>query len=462
MRTCIKWIGVALAAPLLLLAIAACGSGGGSSSSSTPTTETGGGTGSGQTASSGKLPKGCGQLTATNPTDDPDGVYAKVIKPLGPEVAAGYQGYAAPLMRTPYESWKAKPGPWTVGYSDSFSGNAWRAAAKAAMEANFDAAKEQGVVGGDLIVTDSNLKTEVQIQQMRSMIQHHVSIIFSIPGSPTALNGVIKEAYDAGIPVLTLNSPVTSPYAINVEVNEFLAGARQAQGLVYVLGGKGDIMTVQGLSGAPASTQIEGGGTAIFETCPEIDVVDSFDGEWNDASAKTAMLQALSTNPGDINGVWEQGSMTKGIIEAFEQQGREVPPVTAGNPNQSAIGYWQEHKAEGYPPVGSTSPSTAGADAMFRIGMRVLEGKGPKVNAFVGDPPIILSDDAVKGAEAAFPGVDVQGLSEWENPEWTFSSPGVANPPSGPNGSWLNDQLLDKLFNQPGSKYKGISEAGIE
>ena len=100
------------------------------------------------------------------------------------------------------------------------------------------------------------------------MIQEGVDIIFSIPASPTAMNGVIEEAYKAGIPVLTLSAPVTSAYAINVDTNQLVYGARQAQGLVMLLEGKGDIFAVEGIAGTPGSQGIEEGGKLILEQLP--------------------------------------------------------------------------------------------------------------------------------------------------------------------------------------------------
>ena len=142
------------------------------------------------------------------PKEDANGVLDTLALPEN--LQAAYNNYGPPLFDT-YKDFKPKNGPpWKVGYSDSFSGNAWRAAALASLQQNFAAAKEQGLVEGDLVVTDSNGANDVQIQQMRQMIQDGVDIIFSIPASPTAMNGVIEEAYKAGIPVLTLSAPVTS------------------------------------------------------------------------------------------------------------------------------------------------------------------------------------------------------------------------------------------------------------
>jgi ribose transport system substrate-binding protein len=405
------------------------------------------------------LPGECGKLPFAPPKDDPDGVLEALGLP--DNLKAGYNSYSTPLHKTPYETFAPKSGPpWTVGYSDSFSGNAWRASALAATQANFAAAKEQGLVEGELIVTDSNGANDVQIQQMRQMIQQGVDLIFAIPASPTAMNGVIEEAFKAGIPVLTLSAPVTSEYALNVDVNPYIGGVRMAQGLAMLLEGKGSIMAVEGIAGTPGSQQIEAGGKDVFSKCPDIEIVADFAGDWNNATAKTAMLQALATNPGELDGVWTQGSMEKGVIEALEQVGREVPTVTMGNPDQAGLAYWRDHAADGYQGVATASPSAAAADAMFRIGMRVMEGKKPRISSIAGAPPLIVDAANVAKAQATFPDAAVEPLDAWVKDDWTFDSAGVANPASGPNGTWLNDETLDVFFTEPGSSYQGIDDAG--
>lgn len=404
------------------------------------------------------LPGDCGKLPFAPPKEDANGVLDTLALPEN--LQAAYNNYGPPLFDT-YKDFKPKNGPpWKVGYSDSFSGNAWRAAALASLQENFAAAKEQGLVEGDLVVTDSNGANDVQIQQMRQMIQDGVDIIFSIPASPTAMNGVIEEAYKAGIPVLTLSAPVTSPYAINVDTNQLVYGARMAQGLAMLLGGKGDIFAVEGIAGTPGSQGIEEGGKLILNSCPDIKIVADYSGDWNNATAKTATLQALATNTGEINGVWSQGSMEKGIIEAFEQVGRDVPPVTMGNPDQAGLAYWRDHQADGFHTAATAQPSAAGADAMFRIGMRIMEGKGAKITSIVGNPPLTVDSENVDAAKATFPDADVQVLDDWVKPEWTFDSAGVANPASGPTGTWLNDEMLDSFFNEAGTNYQGIENAG--
>lgn len=405
------------------IAVAACGSTDTTSKTSATSKAAGGTSTSAAAQDTGS--NSCGGLTPAAPRD-PDGV----LQGLPSSITAAFSHYQPRLRASAYTDFKPKNGPpWTIGYSDSFSGNAWRAAALARLKTDVAEYQKAGIVK-KLIYTDSNLDNSRQIQQMRSMIQQKVDIIFSIPNSPTAMNGVIKEAHDAGIPVLTLLAPVTSPYAVNIDVNQFLIGARMAQGLVKVLGQKGNIVTVDGLAGTPGNQIIHDGGYAVLKKCPDIKIVGNFTGDWNNATAKTNALKFLATHPQPIDGVWEQGSMALGVIQALQQTGRKLVTVTDGNPDKASLAVWRDNTAKGYQGVASANVPSSGMDAMFRVGIRMLQGQGLKINSVVKDPPLIMGN----------------ALSGWVKPDWTPGTPGVADAPP---ATWLNDKFLDQLFEHP-------------
>jgi ribose transport system substrate-binding protein len=327
------------------------------------------------------------QCLANHPGALPVDSAALLQKELPPEAQAGFEGYGSPVVASPLAAFKpAHEKPFTIGYNNSFSGNAWRAAALAQLQSNVDTYKALGLVK-DLIVTDSNGEITTQIQQMRSMIQRGVDLIISIPGSPTAMNSVIDEAFAAGIPVITLAAPVTTPNAINVDTNGYLIGKTMARGLAQLLDGKGNILTIQGIPGTSGSELIRAGGQAVFENCPDIKIVADLVGQWSNSTAQTAVLQALSTNPSKIDGIWQQGSMFMGSISAIEQAGRPIVPVTIGNPDQNALAYWHDNLAKGFQSVGSSNAPGAGMDVVFRTGMRVLLGQGLKVSNVVWPAP---------------------------------------------------------------------------
>lgn len=355
---------------------------------------------------------------------------ALLEKELPPDAQAGFEGYGSPVVASPFATFKpAHEKPFVIGYNNSFSGNAWRAAALAQLESDVEKYKKLGLVK-DLIVTDSNGDISTQIQQMRSMIQRGVDLIISIPGSPTAMNGVIDEAFAAGIPVITLAAPVTTANAINVDTNGYLIGKTMALGLVQKLNGKGNILTIQGIPGTSGSELIKAGGAAVFNNCPDIKIVADLVGQWSNSTAQTAVLQQLSTNPTEIAGIWQQGSMFMGTINALEQAGRPIIPVTVGNPDQNALAYWHDNLDKGFSTVGSSNAPGAGMDVVFRTGMRVLLGQGLKVSNVVVRPPLITAET----------------LKDWYKPDFTVNSTGVGEPPP---GTWMPDSILDGYFTSP-------------
>ncbi len=76
---------------------------------------------------------------------------------------------------------KPKHGPpWTIGFASSYAGNTWRAVAmNHLMNVLVPEAKKAGLVK-DVVITQSDLKDAVQIQQMRQLVDQGVDIIFPL------------------------------------------------------------------------------------------------------------------------------------------------------------------------------------------------------------------------------------------------------------------------------------------
>ena len=94
---------------------------------------------------------------------------------------------------------KPKHGPpWTIGFASSYAGNTWRVAAmNRLMNVLLPEAQKAGLVK-DVVITQSDLKDAVQIQQMRQLVDQGVDIIFLCCSNPTALNQTIKYAMIRG------------------------------------------------------------------------------------------------------------------------------------------------------------------------------------------------------------------------------------------------------------------------
>ena len=115
-----------------------------------------------------------------------------------------------PVGPSAYRDWKPKKGPpWTIGYASSYAGNTWRAAALDELEKNLIPKwKKLGLIK-DVIVTQSNLKDSVQIQQMRQLVDRGVDALIICCSNPTAINETVKYAYDKGVPTFSMVGYVT-------------------------------------------------------------------------------------------------------------------------------------------------------------------------------------------------------------------------------------------------------------
>ena len=83
-----------------------------------------------------------------------------------------------PLDDSAFRDWKSdRSPPWTVGYASTYAGNTWR---KGAMARLMDEIKpkwqELGLLN-DIVVTQSNLKDALQIQQIRQLVDQGVDAI---------------------------------------------------------------------------------------------------------------------------------------------------------------------------------------------------------------------------------------------------------------------------------------------
>jgi ribose transport system substrate-binding protein len=308
---------------------------------------------------------------------------------LPDELKALYVDAAQGLMPSAYDNFTPKPKPWKWCHSESYQGNPWRVSVTNELRRLVDGLIEKGDVTS-FEVSDSNGDVSQQINQIRTFIESGCSIITAIPGSSTGVDDVVKAAYDAGIPFVTASAYVTSPYAINVDSNFNRWGYEMMDAVAKSLDGKGNVLLVEGIAGAPIVAMERAGADKALAENPGLNVVRSVNGNWTANVTKTVVLQALATNPAPIDAVWTTGSESRVVAEAFAEAGRPAPLIT-GSISGDALGYWKEHpdfKFTG----GALMPSWT-AQTAVRIGVRMLLGQEPKVSLMEIPIPDVKMDD---------------------------------------------------------------------
>lgn len=337
-----------------------------------------------------------------------------------------YEGATENLQPSAYDNFKMPAPPWKWCHSESYQGNPWRVALTNELRRLVDVYKKAGKVS-EFELSDSNGDISRQIAQIRAFIDKKCSIITAVAGSSTGLNDVIEATYKAGIPVVTISSSVTSPYAINVDSNYVRWGFDMGEAIVKALGGKGNVLMVEGIAGAPIVALERAGAEKAFKGT-NISEVRSVNGNWTANVTKTVVLQALATTPQKIDAVWTTGSESRVVAEAFAEAKRPEPLIT-GSISGDALGYWKAHP-DGYRFDGQAVLPGWNSQALFRVAVRLLEGQQPKLGTLLIPIPAVHQDD----------------LAKWYKPCMTPDAVSVfPSPPTDP----ISDQVLDAYFKKP-------------
>jgi ribose transport system substrate-binding protein len=376
----------------------------------------------------------CGGPIPTKAPQDPQGVIAK----SSPEVQAAFNGYPVPVHPSPWANFKPNHGPpWTIGWAWNEL-NAYATGNRSGIDAEFAVYKKLGLVSSYVptLTNQANGATQ-QAQQIRTDVQKHVDIIISALTSPTALNSVIQEAAKANIPLISESGTATDPHSVNVQGNPYLLGAQTATALANIMHQKGNLLIVDGVPGLSIATFSLAAAKQIFANCPNIHIVGEVVGNFSQSVAKTVVSQFLATHPGTIDGVWQDSSMAQGVISAFQQAGRPVPPVADTSADLASLAYWLHHQKDGYQGTANGDPAKRMAEAVWDVAMRMLEGQGVKFTDVPIVPPIITT----------------KNLAQWVPASWNEN---VSHTAEGPPNSWAPDTYLNAFFNHPAdpTKYK--------
>ncbi|HXU59012.1 MAG TPA: ABC transporter substrate-binding protein [Verrucomicrobiae bacterium] len=302
---------------------------------------------------------------------------------------------AQPLGPSAYRDWKPKKGPpWTIGYASSYAGNTWRAGVMDRLQHEIIPKwKKLGLIK-EVIITESNLKDSVQIQQMRQLVDQGVDAIIVCCSNPTALNQTVQYAHDRGVPVFSAVGYLTSPYAVSSSANFVVGGNMMGEWMANEIGGKGNVLIVEGIPGTSASDSQDKGAKAALAKHPEINVVGSVAGMWTDQVAQAEIQKWLATNPGELNGIVIQSASELGAIRALKQSGRDMVPITVGG-ELGALCYWRKNPKfissaiQAWPPGDDFELS-------WNIMMRTLEGQGPKIQSILTKPQVLKFDELTK------------------------------------------------------------------
>ncbi len=180
-----------------------------------------------------------------------------------------------------------------------------------------------------LDMLDADDKTEKQVGDVKTFIRRGVDAILISPKEAAGLTGVVKEATEAGIPVVVLDRDVNyKDYACFVGGDNRVIGRAAGKVVVEMLGGPGKAKGViyeicGGLASTPGQERRDGFHEVVDKE-PGLKVLGGLDCDWKKDKAHSVMQDALKANP-QIDLVYAHNDpMAHGAYLAAKAAGREA------------------------------------------------------------------------------------------------------------------------------------------
>lgn len=290
---------------------------------------------------------------------------------------------------------------FVIGFANGYFGNTWRSQFVENIEKEAEKYKKDGTIK-ELKIANSNADVQQQLNQLNSMINAGVDALMIDPVSAKSLGPVIAKAKAKNILVVITNDPAAYEGTYAVIGNNDAFWRIQAEWIANKLNGKGNIVQIDGLPGNTADQLRKEAAKDVLQNYPDIKVLSSVPGKWDQSEAQKAMSTLLSTYS-NIDGILMQDVMAEGVLRAYEIAGKK-PPIMTGDYTFGFLRKWQ--KMPDLESIGVPYAPGVSADAL-NVTVNLLKGKKLKEevlqpnpldknlkNTIMVDPPYVVTKEA--------------------------------------------------------------------
>jgi ribose transport system substrate-binding protein len=181
-----------------------------------------------------------------------------------------------------------------------------------------------------------------QSRDMDDLIAKKVNIVLVCSLDGNAIVPSIKAAHDAGIPVLAVsNEPASSASPLLAGFSgpdDYMQGKIAAELMNEALGGKGNVVIIEGTPGQSTTASRNKGFTdRLAELKSDIKILGKQTANWDPVQAKTVMEDFLTTYGDKINGVFSQDDNTAASAAEVVKEANKLPAIkvvgTGGSKN---------------------------------------------------------------------------------------------------------------------------------
>jgi ribose transport system substrate-binding protein len=275
--------------------------------------------------------------------------------------------------------WAAEPksgGTYRVAFAAQGPTNSWGLTNEEAFRSH---AEELGV---DVLYASANGDATAQVDNIQQLTSQDPDALVVVPMGD-GITGQVQAAAAQNIPVVLCAGRLGSDSgAVSTVTRQYeLLGTMYAEWLVQQLGGEGQVAVLSGLAGVPTAEFQKAAALEVFARYPGIEVVTEQYTEWSPTVAKTVAAN-LATQYPDLDGIWsDSGYGDLGVVQAYQEAGRPVPPMTGDAINaflKAVQGTDVRFALSSFPPEQSTQ--------CLDTAMSVLEGEPVLDKVYINSP----------------------------------------------------------------------------
>lgn len=180
-----------------------------------------------------------------------------------------------------------------------------------------------------ITVFDGQYDALTQSNQFDTMITQRFDAIVFVPIDIQAGADAVRKAKAANIPVVGSNARVTGNDLLSyVGSDDVKAGAMEAEAIVKAMGGKGNVVILQGPIGQSGEIERGRGNQQVLAANPGMKVLERKTANWSRAEAQSLMENWLTAHPGQIGGVIGQNDeMGLGALQAVKAAGLDPKTI---------------------------------------------------------------------------------------------------------------------------------------
>jgi inositol transport system substrate-binding protein len=183
-------------------------------------------------------------------------------------------------------------------------------------------AKKAEADGVELITVDAERSPLKQVEQVESFIAQKVDAIIMNPCEVEASSPAVTKALAAKIPIVNVNSETSTKPSAFIGSDDVESARIAMKFIAEKLGGKGNVVMMQGYMGQAAQIKREQGAQEVLKQYPNLKLLAQQTGEWDRAKAMSLMENWIQSYGPQINAVFAHNDeMGLGAVKALEDAG---------------------------------------------------------------------------------------------------------------------------------------------